>query len=117
MEKFIPFTCTFEVIPDYIPKTPSIIINAKKLYINSTDNSTNTSRLGSDELKQFETLREIIRTNVENNNALLSLITEMQTSIGKPSFKEKYGAFIISAANHMTLIAPFIPILTSQFGK
>ena len=39
---------------------------------------------------------------VEDNAALLKAIDELEQSIGKPSFFQKYQSFISSAANHVT---------------
>lgn len=39
---------------------------------------------------------------VEDNAALLESIDELEQSIGKPSFFQKYQSFISSAANHVT---------------
>lgn len=53
-------------------------------------------------------LREIISKirkeaqEVEDNAALLNAIGELEQSIGKPSFFQKYQSFISSAANHVT---------------
>ena len=53
-------------------------------------------------------LREIISKirkeaqEVEANAALLKAIGELEQSIGKPSFFQKYQSFISSAANHVT---------------
>ena len=39
---------------------------------------------------------------IEDNAALLKAIDELEQSIGKPSFFQKYQSFITSAANHVT---------------
>ena len=36
---------------------------------------------------------------------------------GKPSFGKRYSDFIASAANHMTLVAPFIPALKEILSR
>ena len=66
----------------------------------------------------FDALREKAE-QLPNSAEIKERISEMENSVGKKSFAEKYNAFIQSAANHMTLFAPFIPTLTqllSQIG-
>jgi hypothetical protein len=39
---------------------------------------------------------------------------ELQASHGKPSFAQRYTDFMAAAANHIKVIAPFIPALTEM---
>ena len=48
---------------------------------------------------------------VEDSAALLKAIDELEQSIGKPSFFQKYQSFISSAANHVTFLAGVAPII------
>ena len=41
----------------------------------------------------------------------------MEQNIGKESFAGKYNAFIQSIANHITIFAPFLPMLTQLLSK
>ena len=97
-----------------IAKTTSITVNASgnaKINIDSVDNSiTNTY---SNDSKLFEDLLNIISKNIEDNQSILKLVEEMKDNISnKEVYKIKYSEFIQSVANHMTIIAPFIPYLT-----
>lgn len=59
----------------------------------------------------FDALREIAE-QLPDSAELKERISEMENSVRKKSFAEKYNAFIQAAANHMTLFAPLMPILT-----
>lgn len=91
------------------------INGSDKVNINSIDNSSNY-RLTSKELSTFEVLRSLAK-DLDDRNTIISAINEMQESVGKSNFKDKYNAFIQSAANHMTLFAPFLPMLTKLLTK
>jgi len=43
---------------------------------------------------------------------ILALIEKMEAKKGTDGFRETYTEFLVSAANHMTIIAPFLPALT-----
>lgn len=80
----------------------------------ANDYSTNFS-VKKTETTVFNQLREIISESEIPQNERTEIITqidELEESVGKPSFLEKYQNFITAAANHMTLISPFIPELT-----
>lgn len=100
-------------------KPSSIIINNNgqnsKANINSTDNSINNYNHGN---KVFNELKDVAHTLPEESREMvLKSINEMENHYGKNNFKEKYNSFIEVAANHMTLFAPFIPILTNMLIK
>lgn len=83
-------------------------------------NSPNSNINVNQELSVFENLRKEINKNesIENKEILLNLIKQMQNNVNdKKSFAQHYGEFISSAANHMTIIAPFIPILSGFLGS
>lgn len=84
-----------------------------RVNINSTDNSINYI---SDSNLLFEDLQKALKTIQEDKikEESLELLKEMKDSKGSPSFLEKYQSFIGILANHMTLIAPFIPALTQM---
>lgn len=87
-------------------------ISGERIYINSSDNSTNTYNISSNLNSKFEELKEVI-SRIENiDQSVLKLVDEMKENIGKPSFKDKYAQFIANMANHITVITPFIPFLT-----
>lgn len=83
-----------------------------KVNINSTDNSVNL-------LQQNKELFDDILMALENisdtkvKDEAINIVNEMKGNIGKPTFKEKYQSFISTLSNYITIIAPFIPALTT----
>lgn len=81
--------------------------------INSVDNSTNI--IDSAPSEKFKALREAIRTRIQDERDrqnLLENATELENHAGTEGFLESYQLFIALAADHMSVIAPFIPALT-----
>ena len=70
----------------------------------------------SDSTILFDALREKAE-HLENKEEIKERISDMEKCAGKKSFVEKYNAFIQSVANHMTIFAPFIPMLTELLPK
>ena len=89
--------------------------NNSRVYNNSIDNSTNTVKENSVAL--FQELTKFIRENVEENQKLIELVNMMEENKEKKAFTKSYIDFIASAANHMTILSPFIPALTALFPK
>ena len=65
----------------------------------------------------FAELKQKIETDVsgvQERSRLLSLIEDMEKNASnQPAFAASYQRFISAAANHMTLIAPFLPAITN----
>lgn len=83
-----------------------------RVNIDSTDHSHNTIQIGD----VFSGLRQAISNNIADTSektALLSAVEEMNRTQKQPGFLGAYNAFISSAANHMTLIGPFLPALAA----
>lgn len=63
----------------------------------------------------FKSLSEAVSAAIDDKaerEKLLRQIDEMkQAQTDQPAFAEKYGRFIASAANHMGIVAPFLPAL------
>jgi hypothetical protein len=84
-----------------------------KVNINSIDNSTNIS---IDSSSIFSGLSDAInRSTIEEPQKiqLLAKIEELKQAEGTGGFINKYKDFMQNAANHMSVISPFIPALTS----
>lgn len=79
--------------------------------INSTDNSINIS-VSNDTTKIFNELRDALK-GVDDYDELVQTVNKLEESVGKPDFLEQYSKFIQSVANHMTIVAPFLPAITS----
>lgn len=85
-----------------------------KINIQSIDNSVNI--IGEQYKEVFDNIRNIIRTQIQDESLIVK-VNEMESNVGKSSFKDSYNKFIMSAANHMTILSPFIPILTDILAK
>lgn len=80
---------------------------------NSTDNSVNIVTATSKDF--FADLRGQIESEIpegDERKKIVESLTELQASHGKPSFAQRYTDFMAAAANHIKVIAPFIPALT-----
>lgn len=79
---------------------------------NSIDASVNTVSTTSSPV--FVQLREALAgvEDEEQREELLSCVVQMEASQGSTEFMARYQAFVQAAANHMTVVAPFIPALT-----
>ena len=88
-----------------------------KVNVNSEDHSTNVSIKVEGNI--FADIVEAIKSaeieGKEKEN-LLYKVSELEKSIGGDSFIPKYKAFLQAAANHMTILAPFIPALSQLLG-
>lgn len=84
--------------------------NNARVLNNSVDHSSNVVNISND--KMFQELRALIEAKLPDTG-LISLVNEMEQAKGTIGFAAKYNAFIQSAANHMTVLAPFIPSLTA----
>lgn len=56
-------------------------------------------------------------TDEEERNTLLRATDTMAKAQGTPTFLDRYIEFVAVAANHMTLVAPFLPALTAHLMK
>lgn len=84
-------------------------IYANRVYIQSTDNSTNITNLMDNSV--FEELRKLIEEKIENNGKILEALSDLEENVNKPTALDKFNNFIQIAADYMTLIAPFLPAI------
>lgn len=84
-----------------------------RLNIASTDNSTNS--YSATTLSLFQDMRVAVERKVpeEDRKPLMEGIDGLEESVGKPTFGARYKEFIQLAANHISVIAPFLPALSS----
>jgi len=85
---------------------------------NSTDNSVNVVNVTTEQV--FANLRQQIAERVpagEEQVDILDRLSALEKAEGTPSFGKRYSDFIASAANHMALVAPFIPALTEILSR
>ena len=96
---------------------PQVVYNLigpnTRVNIQSSDSSTNVVSVESAVL--FDNLREVIqKSSLDSTVArqLIQNVNAMQSAVGTKTFGERYKEFIAVAADHMTLVAPFLPALT-----
>jgi len=68
----------------------------------------------------FVGLKHQIESHIREENErtmLLKKVEAMEQAHGAKSFAERYQDFVATAADHITLLAPFIPALTQLLGK
>ncbi|HEY0461351.1 MAG TPA: hypothetical protein VGC97_19610 [Pyrinomonadaceae bacterium] len=88
-----------------------------RVNISSQDQSLNISQQTSENV--FTDIRQVIQTQIQNEGEkadILNKLDELEKSIGKKEFTEKYRDFIGTVADHISLIAIFIPHLTKMLG-
>ena len=84
-----------------------------RVNIQSVDASTNLVEIGSEDL--FNMLRQTIESAVKDKSLCADLtekVDELEQTQGTRKFTEKYREFITLAADHITVLAPFIPALS-----
>lgn len=87
-----------------------------RVNINSSDHSTNT--VVGDSI--FREIYKALDESVHNDAArahLKMLVSAMESAPNKQSFTASYQAFIASAADHITVLTPFLPALTNLLGS
>jgi hypothetical protein len=88
-----------------------------RVNIGSQDSSVNISNQKTENV--FADMRQVIQTHVGNEGEraqILNRLDELEHAKGKSSFTQKYQDFIASAADHISLLSPFIPALTKMLG-
>lgn len=84
-----------------------------RVNINSQDSSINITQITNE--NGFEQLKKAIEENITEQiirDLYLKNLQDLKDSVGSNSFLEKYQRFISTTANHISIIAPFIPFLT-----
>ena len=85
--------------------------NNPRVVINSQDYSINIAN----SKVVFDEIRKAVDLQIQDEklkNGLQQKVEEMETSVGKGDFLKSYSDFVALAANHMTIIGPFLPALT-----
>lgn len=90
--------------------------NAEKIVLGSIDNSRSNDTYNSNTVNNnvtiFEQLRNVA-SGLSDSEIIINDINEMEKAQSTPSYKDKYLSFIQHAANHMTVFAPFMAVLSS----
>lgn len=88
-----------------------------KVNIDSVDNSVNINvSLSNEDEALFSTLKELA-SSIKDGDVICKSVDEMRNNVGKKIFAAKYNNFIQSVANHMTVFAPFIPMLSNLLTR
>lgn len=82
--------------------------NNSKVNINSIDNSINHFQIPFNEI--YEKLNEIEDETVRNESIMC--LKELEEAKDSESYKSKYVKFISTVSDHISVIEPFIPLLT-----
>ena len=85
--------------------------NNPRVVINSQDYSINIANSKI----VFEEIQKAIGSQVLDKKLkgeLSKKVSEMENNVGKAGFLKSYSDFVALAANHMTILSPFIPALT-----
>lgn len=97
--------------------TYQLIGHGSRVNVNSTDNSVNVV-ISESEL--FSKIRKQIAEKVpldQERDLILEKVTALEKEPDSRSRWERYTELIAVAANHMTILGPFIPALTEFVGK
>ena len=88
-----------------------------RLNVNSTDNSTNIASIANEQLfiRMQETARSI--SDETERTEIVARLHELEKARGSGGFLQAYQNFMASAANHMTVFAPFLPILAQMLSS
>lgn len=88
-----------------------------RLNVGSHDQSTNIASSSSTS-QLFQELRQAVEAGLsgEERTSLLERVAALEASLGKPSFLTEYKELMQAAANHATIIAPFLPALAGLLG-
>jgi len=86
-----------------------------RVNVNSTDNSVNVITVSQDQI--FEKLKHEITAEIppgEEQKKIMERLSALEAAQNSSSFAERYAELISVAANHMVLLAPFLPALTEM---
>lgn len=84
-----------------------------RVNVQSTDSSTNVVNVDTSAL--FVALREVVFQSIADAQArqrVESVLDGMESAVGTRAFSERYKEFMSVAADHMTVLAPFLPALS-----
>jgi hypothetical protein len=86
-----------------------------RVSVNSFDASVNVVTTAAPSV--FQQIKKVINDTVPEDGRraeLLNQVDNLERAQGTPSFLERYKAFMAVAADHLTLLSPFLPALTQM---
>ena len=109
-----------EELRQHHPQPPSVSVHMAsspqaRVTLNAADQSINVINNQSE--ATFEQLRALIAesiTDVGTRDLLLKKVDEMESSRESGAFMTSYKEFISAAADHITILAPFLPMLSAM---
>jgi hypothetical protein len=115
--------CNLELVPAPMTNTPQSGHNIhlhgdhSRVNVNSIDNSTNSDSESNTVL--FAKMRGQANAieNETEREIVVARVDELEKAHGSSGFFQAYQNFIESAANHMTLFAPFLPSLAHMIQQ
>lgn len=87
-----------------------------RVNIKSTDNSINITIDSSPIFSGLSSAISNAPIEEAQKAQLLAKVEELKQAEGTDGFFQKYKEFMQNAANHMTVVSPFIPALTTLLG-
>jgi len=105
------------------PEPAPVIVNvhdSPQAHVNIHGVDTSSSSLDAQRLTVFTQMQEAVTsqvTDASDRARLLGAIADLENTKNKPGFLGRYKAFMASAADHMTVLAPFLPALAQWLGS
>ena len=103
-------------------RPPSQVYNVHgpnaRINVNSQDQSTNVSFAGNTSV--FAAAQGAIAGASmpdADRQEILTRLRDLEAAAGTQTFVERYQQFITAAANHMTVLAPFLPAITQLLHR
>ncbi len=88
-----------------------------RVNINSLDNSINSISINKSEIfTEMCHVAEQSHLESAEKEKLLHCISGMSKASGSSDFPHRYKEFVATAADHLSLLTPFIPVLTQMLG-
>jgi hypothetical protein len=88
-----------------------------RVNLHSVDSSTNIVSQTHNDEAVFRELLSALRDSVTSTEQLAQLeqqIQSLQATSGTPAYNKAYADFVQLAANWMTIVGPFLPVLTQR---
>ena len=110
--ELIPTLLTYER-RDVVAQNIHFYGDNSRLNLNSTDNSVNVASTSV-----FTQLRETAHSIADGaaRDNVLARIEELEKAQGSATFLQSYQNFMAAAADHITVFAPFLPVLEKMLS-
>jgi hypothetical protein len=95
--------------------TYQLVGHGSRVNVNSTDNSTNVVEVSEEQV--FSKIREDITLRIpqgDERDAILERLSALEKAQRSSGFAQRYAELMAVAANHVTVLAPFLPALAAM---